>query len=302
MTTAVKCGPSGRFWARHGCGRIEIVTIYEGHRGSISVEDDSIRIEKKGLGLGPANVIPLSAVIGCVLHPVTMGGTGWLQVLTAENREVASSSMKAASHRYCVFFRSGSQRDSFAALAEWLQHVGDVNGERSPTTPSDTTSELQDAATAATAVAAPDRGFWEDRRHQKAVQQYQEALSDWNEVDEALTQALLTREIPDGAPGPEADGFVLRPTERVFLQVNGAVLIEPRTAPGTYKGGSHGVSFRVAKGVSYRVGQNRGTYQPGPTKPTPIDSGAALIGEDVPNFVEFRWRPDDDQAAFTVSS
>lgn len=73
---------------------------------------------------------------------------------------------------------------------------------------------------------------------------------------------------------------MLRAKETVFLQVTGAVLIEPRVAPGTYTGGSNGVSFRIAKGVSYRVGQNRGTYQPGPTNPTPIDTGEALISSE----------------------
>lgn len=55
------------------------------------------------------------------------------------------------------------------------------------------------------------------------------------------------------------------------------VLIEPRTAPGQFRGGSQGVSLRIAKGVSYRVGQSRGTYESRPTRPTPIDTGEALI-------------------------
>ncbi len=70
---------------------------------------------------------------------------------------------------------------------------------------------------------------------------------------------------------------MLRAKEKAFLLAAGAVLIEPRTMPGTYVGVSRGTSFRVMKGVAFRVGSSRGTYQPGPTSPTPIDTGQAVI-------------------------
>ena len=70
---------------------------------------------------------------------------------------------------------------------------------------------------------------------------------------------------------------MLKAGERPFLLIRDAALIEPRATPGHWKGASQGVSFRVAKGVRYRVGQSRGTFVPGPTTPTPIDIGDALV-------------------------
>jgi hypothetical protein len=40
------------------------------------------------------------------------------------------------------------------------------------------------------------------------------------------------------------------------------ILKEMKTVGHTYQGGSHGFSFRVAKGVSYRIGAHRGHIQP----------------------------------------
>jgi hypothetical protein len=46
---------------------------------------------------------------------------------------------------------------------------------------------------------------------------------------------------------------------------------------GTYQGGSQGVSFRVAKGVSYRVGGHRGTFTPGDEELKIVDEGTAVV-------------------------
>jgi hypothetical protein len=40
------------------------------------------------------------------------------------------------------------------------------------------------------------------------------------------------------------------------------ILKEMKTVSHTYQGGSHGFSFRVTKGVSYRIGAHRGQIQP----------------------------------------
>src|SRR4051812_2114750 len=76
---------------------------------------------------------------------------------------------------------------------------------------------------------------------------------------------------------PQVAGLMTKAGEHVYGVLDGAALIEPRRAPGHYVGGSHGVSFRVAKGMRYHVGAMRGTYLPGPESPTPIDVGRAVI-------------------------
>jgi hypothetical protein len=72
-------------------------------------------------------------------------------------------------------------------------------------------------------------------------------------------------------------GFVLDAGEPPYGIVDGAALIEPRRVPGQYVGGSTGVSFRIMKGVSFRVGQQRGSYVSGEERPTPIDQGMVVI-------------------------
>lgn len=55
-----------------------------------------------------------------------------------------------------------------------------------------------------------------------------------------------------------------------------ADLIEERAVRGRYQGGSAGVSFRVAKGVSFRVGQSRGTYH-SDREPVAVSSGKLTV-------------------------
>lgn len=50
-------------------------------------------------------------------------------------------------------------------------------------------------------------------------------------------------------------------------------LVEPRRTRGQYQGGTSGVAIRIMKGVSYRTGATKGTYQPGPEVITTIDQG-----------------------------
>ena len=55
-----------------------------------------------------------------------------------------------------------------------------------------------------------------------------------------------------------------------------ADLIEERAVRGRYQGGSAGVSFRVAKGVNFRVGQSRGTYH-SDREPVAVSSGKLIV-------------------------
>lgn len=77
--------------------------------------------------------------------------------------------------------------------------------------------------------------------------------------------------------GIDAPGFEERKGENTFAIMEGVALIEPRRQPGTVQGRSSGYSFRIAKGVNYRVGASKGTYVPGPDVPTPIDVGTAFV-------------------------
>lgn len=142
-------------------------------------------------------------------------------------------------------------------------------------------SDMQIAPQGSSPENAPDPkakklGFFAERKLRKALDQYKRELDEWQETHDQLSQ--FEQEATSFYGSSEAvDGLILRAKEKAFLVAAGAVLIEPRTMPGQYVGGSRGTSFRVMKGVSFRVGSSRGTYQPGPTSPTPIDTGQAVI-------------------------
>lgn len=72
-------------------------------------------------------------------------------------------------------------------------------------------------------------------------------------------------------------GVTLKKDETIYLLIEGVGLVEPRRGPSKWVGGSQGVSFRVAKGVSYRVGGSRGHLVQGEEKPTLIDTGLGVI-------------------------
>ena len=55
-------------------------------------------------------------------------------------------------------------------------------------------------------------------------------------------------------------GIKLAPGEEAFFN-GAAALVEERTVTAGYKGGSHGISLRICKGLSYRVGAHRGTFE-----------------------------------------
>lgn len=77
--------------------------------------------------------------------------------------------------------------------------------------------------------------------------------------------------------GIDAPGFEEKKGEATFAVLNGVALIEPRRLPGTYQGRSAGYSFRIAKGVNYRIGQSKGTFVQGAEVPTTIDHGSAFV-------------------------
>lgn len=73
-----------------------------------------------------------------------------------------------------------------------------------------------------------------------------------------IARRINLREIQLGKlPQTPTSTIVLKKNEIAHFVV-GANLLEERVVSRSYKGGSHGVSFRIAKGLTYRVGQSRG--------------------------------------------
>jgi hypothetical protein len=107
---------------------------------------------------------------------------------------------------------------------------------------------------------------------------YEHANARWEADNEQLRQFLhLARTFRDGTSADAPLALQLRRGERAFYVVPNAALVEPRRAPGQWVGRSSGWSFRVARGVYYRVGASRGSYVPGPELQTVIDYGTATI-------------------------
>lgn len=98
-----------------------------------------------------------------------------------------------------------------------------------------------------------------------------EAARDAREYHEALQAAALA----DGES--TVPGVVLQRGEVAYLTITGAAFVEPKRAPGQWQGRSQGTSIRIAKGVSYRIGGSRGTYQQGEERPTPTDEGLFVV-------------------------
>ncbi len=120
-------------------------------------------------------------------------------------------------------------------------------------------------------------GWWERRREHLHEQKLVEAHSAWE------GQVGLVREMAElahnwhGEPVSPDSGIIGKPGECAYLVLNGAALIEPRRLPGHWAGHSQGVSIPIYKGIRYRVGGTRGTYEQGEEVPTPIDTGVAMI-------------------------
>jgi hypothetical protein len=119
---------------------------------------------------------------------------------------------------------------------------------------------------------------WEARRQQHRAEHdraaYETARARWqSEVDE-LTGML---EDTSASGTTDVDGLVLKRNESAFAVVEGAALVEARRGKGHYEGASQGFSFRIAKGVRYHVGANRGTFVAGEERPTIIDEGTVYV-------------------------
>ena len=104
------------------------------------------------------------------------------------------------------------------------------------------------------------------------AERHLEALSaEANRAFEAFDISQLITEVT------RVPGVPLKKGEVAYFIMDGVGLVEPRRAPSQWVGGSQGVSFKIAKGVRYRVGQTRGHIVPGEERPTVIDSGIGVV-------------------------
>ncbi len=116
----------------------------------------------------------------------------------------------------------------------------------------------------------------------KAMTRFESELEAWEQesehVDELLHFGTNLEDIYD-ASGEAGFSVRLRPNEHILIGLSGAsALVEPRSSGGSYQGGSSGTSIRVMKGVSFRVGNHKGTFIPGPEVQKAIDTdGDAYI-------------------------
>jgi hypothetical protein len=114
--------------------------------------------------------------------------------------------------------------------------------------------------------------FGKRKREQKAAEQrLAEAADEARRTYEAWEWSKLEHHSDD------VQGVVLKRGEIAYAVVEGVALVEPRREPGRWAGGSHGVSFRIAKGLTYRVGQQRGKFEQGQERPTVTDTGTFVV-------------------------
>ncbi|MEX0984925.1 MAG: hypothetical protein WD096_07720 [Actinomycetota bacterium] len=102
----------------------------------------------------------------------------------------------------------------------------------------------------------------------------------WREqLDGATARLELAQAVadPDGIDLDEDAPILLKKGEFALAVIAGAGLVEMGRERGSYQGGSHGVSVRAMKGVSYRVGAHKGVFVQGPEILKIVDNGTAVV-------------------------
>jgi hypothetical protein len=99
-------------------------------------------------------------------------------------------------------------------------------------------------------------------------------------IRQKLVQALVLKDLSEGRPSTRVQlstslPIALKRGETIQWLFNAVTLRQPRTSYH-YEGGSHGVSIRLMKGVSYRVGSHRG-QRVSTTEVVTIGSGALAV-------------------------
>lgn len=91
------------------------------------------------------------------------------------------------------------------------------------------------------------------------------------------SQIFQLEELAGGLPYTGPVSLVLAKDEQVVYVLEQVGLLEAQSNGSSYSGGSQGFSFRVARGVSYRVGGSRGQLTRNPATVQVIDSGSAVF-------------------------
>ena len=118
---------------------------------------------------------------------------------------------------------------------------------------------------------------WKEKRQaKKAEEEFARSLSEWKR-DMAIIEKL--KKVFEAAKNGDSlvdESMVNAPGEIVLWKGRAQYHSAVRGA-GHYEGGSQGASIRVMKGVSYRVGAQRGTFVQGAMEQRALDEGAALL-------------------------
>lgn len=121
--------------------------------------------------------------------------------------------------------------------------------------------------------------MFEHHREQKALEQAQAALAQWQSQRDA--QADLVNTAGTYAGQQTSECLMLKPGESLYATVTGASLVEERSGQGHFVSGSQGLSIPVGSlgghQVRYRVGATRGHYVAAPPVPTAIDTGTVYV-------------------------
>jgi hypothetical protein len=127
----------------------------------------------------------------------------------------------------------------------------------------------------ASIATVPRPGFFERMRIQK---DQANRATERNRLKAQLARAEEAAGYARLAHGETmVDGVVLKRREVAYAAVAGAAFFQPMLLPGHWAGGSSGVSLRIAKGVSYRVGRSRGSFTPGGEELKITDTGSFVV-------------------------
>lgn len=90
-------------------------------------------------------------------------------------------------------------------------------------------------------------------------------------------KAQSLQKLSESLPNKGISPIPLKPGEELVYKLYQVSLIESRSNGSTYQGGSRGVSLRIAKGISYRIGASQGQMVRNPETMQVIDQGTATF-------------------------
>ena len=132
------------------------------------------------------------------------------------------------------------------------------------------------AVLAALIVAAVAFNLWKKRQNKIA------SIGSFEEQAHALD--LLAEDVAKGQT-TESVSFALKAGETVLGSQDNIGLLEWVGTGSSYRGGNSGFSFRVMKGVSYRIGSSRGQLVKNPAALSTLDSGSVTYTTERITFV-----------------